>query len=334
MTDTTGSFLNTETNDSASLVVSGKVVRTIPSSHPNFLKIRDYCFEQKRAADQAGAKVEIDMDHVLSLYDTAGYISTQFLRVSDRLTFKDGKLRWEGDPVENTLANHIVRMIKDRDENYAAFAKFMENLYDNPSEQSRQALFDFVQRSPEFTITADGNLLAYKGVTDEYLSTHSGYGVVNGVEFQNAQLSNKPGNVVEIPRSMVNANRNVYCSTGLHVSTRQFAAGFGNRIVTVAVNPRDVVMVPHDSNTKIRVCKYVVLEDNDEELKVTTYKGAHRSDEEDKSQETSTVQCDECGTVLFPDEGSGGLCDECAEAKWGDDDDDDELRDCQCGCND
>jgi hypothetical protein len=297
-----GKFIYTQTDESESLVVTGNVVRTVASSHPKFAELRDYCFAQRKAGEG------IDIDHALKLID-AGQVAVDTLRrITDRVSYKGGKLLWDGEPVDSTLANHIVRMIKEGDENYVAFARFLENLDQNPSEASKKALYDFIA-ARDFTITDEGHFVGYKGVRDDYTSRQSGYGIVNGVE-HNGHLDNSVGNVVEVPRNRVDPDVNSACSYGLHVGTRSYAKDYasGGRMIIVGVNPRDVVMVPRDGNGhKMRVCKYVVLADNEEELTTTTYTGTHRvKDSADDSGPSTGSQCPGCDYYIID-----GQCDNC-----------------------
>ena len=90
-------------------------------------------------------------------------------------------------------------------------------------------------------------------------SIHKGRGVVDGVEM-NGALPNKPGSVLEVSRSYVDSDRTVGCSTGLHAGTMNYASSWGPTVVAVAINPRDVISVPLDSNfQKLRVARYEVL---------------------------------------------------------------------------
>ena len=64
-------------------------------------------------------------------------------------------------------------------------------------------------------------------------------------------------------RSLVNADRNVTCSTGLHVASLKYARDcYGGQVLVVCkVNPKNVISVPIDySGMKMRTCEYTVLE--------------------------------------------------------------------------
>jgi hypothetical protein len=96
-------------------------------------------------------------------------------------------------------------------------------------------------------ITEDGRFLAYKWVRSNYFDCHTG------------TFNNSVGKVCKMPRNKVNDDRTQTCSDGLHVCTHAYTK-FGERLMVVAVNPRDVVSVPNDyDNAKMRVCEYEVM---------------------------------------------------------------------------
>jgi hypothetical protein len=76
-------------------------------------------------------------------------------------------------------------------------------------------------------------------------------------------VPNPLGALVTIGRAEVDPDRDTACSAGLHVGTWEYAemfAGAHGKILTVSVNPRDVVAVPRDHHDqKMRVCAYTVL---------------------------------------------------------------------------
>jgi hypothetical protein len=136
------------------------------------------------------------------------------------------------------------------------------------------------------TVTEDGDLLAYKGVNVDGTSVHAGYGIVNGEEFEHANLPNEVGSVIEIPRSMVDTNRGAACSVGLHVGDYSYASSFARRLLTVVVNPRDVVSVPSDSeDRKVRVARYTVIGIAEEPISTPTYAYVGTEDAEDDEDE-------------------------------------------------
>jgi hypothetical protein len=148
-----------------------------------------------------------------------------------------------------------------------SFVAFIEKIYSNPSKQSQESLYEFIKRY-NISILPDGDFIAYKGVNADGTSRTAGYGIVDGVVFEKANLQNNVGSVVEIPRSKVNADTSVGCSTGLHAGSYEYASSFARGLLlTVKINPRDVVSVPdHESYQKIRVSRYIVLDTTEVQL--------------------------------------------------------------------
>jgi len=238
-------------------------VRSITSEHPNFLKLRSALLEDAQALS--------DQD-VREILDFAFEIGEKLQSLSERVKFDGSNVFFDGDVVHNTLSDHIVRMAQDKNPRLTAMVKFLENLAHNPSEASRNSLFDWIENlrnlGEELTITKDGMLLAYKGVKIDSegvsRSISSGPGIIDGVPYK-GHLPNREGSVIEIARSYVDANVAVGCSRGLHAGTWAYAHGFAQgRTLEVEINPRDVVSVPADCAwQKLRVSRYVVLKEVD-----------------------------------------------------------------------
>jgi hypothetical protein len=177
--------------------------------------------------------------------------------LSDRVSIVDGVLHFDGDPVYDALSETILRYRTEERDPYN-IVRFMERLSANPSANSREQLFTWAQ-AKDLTIDPNGFLIAYKGVTEDMLSLSSGKARVNGVEHE-GQIPNVIGAVVAMPRSEVNDNTGVGCSTGLHVGSWSYASGFGPLTLEVRIDPANVVSVPNDcSFQKMRVCEYEVV---------------------------------------------------------------------------
>jgi hypothetical protein len=146
----------------------------------------------------------------------------------------------------------------------------------NPQEHSRDQLFTWLDRH-DFTITDNGDFVGYKGCALDAegvaVSTRAvpekDKVTVNGVLVPTGErVPNKQGDVVEMPRSLVDFNAYVGCSTGLHVGTYAYAKSFAPALLEVHVNPRDVVSVPTDCDAqKIRCCRYTVVGPVEDEYK-------------------------------------------------------------------
>jgi hypothetical protein len=206
-----------------------------------------------------------DDPNVLALFDV-GNATAQQLALSERISYVDGrpngKLFFDGDEQVGGLANHITRMVA-AGEDVQPFLRLMENIYQNPSENSRKQFLEGYVNTHNITITDDGYLVLFKYVyrdRDGYRSGHVGPNVfVNGV----AQPANKPvhqniGDVVTMPRSKVVDDPRTACSHGLHCGSWNYVSGSGDVRLEIHVHPRDVVSVPHH-DPKLRVCRYRIV---------------------------------------------------------------------------
>ncbi|GAA4924667.1 hypothetical protein [Nesterenkonia rhizosphaerae] len=203
-----------------------------------------------------------------TMHDLTSAIALRLREVSTRFSLIGGQLCFDGDVIDKPLTRIILDRLHAGDESWEAYARFMIHLAQNPSQQARKALFRWIS-DRKLTLTRDGLIVAYKGVNDEGLSYRAGKGIVHRQvdgaliteQYTQSQLPNDVGTWVEFPRSEVDADPTNHCGVGLHVGSREFAEGFGSRLLTVLVNPTAVVMVPHDSNgQKMRVWQYYVTD--------------------------------------------------------------------------
>ncbi len=207
-----------------------------------------------------GSLTDEELLHLIAPFEA---IYKTLTRLSERVSRKGSKLLFDGDVVNNALSAFIIDLMNaDDDESWKAYVAFMEKLYTNPSKRSQDHLFKFIEANG-LQVTPDGDIVLYKGTKDDGKSTHAGYGIVDGVEFKHDYLQNDIGVVVEIPRSMVDENPDVHCSTGLHVGAFEYVTGHWSStwptMWVALVNPRDVVAVPTDfESSKIRVTRYTI----------------------------------------------------------------------------
>jgi len=186
--------------------------------------------------------------------------------LSDRLDLRAiaAKVGWEdvkvdhgvvtvkGKPMRTSLTQRILDL-QQAGLPYDAFVRFLVNLQENPSEESRTALFDFLEQG-RFPLTDDGCFLGYKGVVQGELN-----GKCTLVDNHSRSFDMAPGFIHKMPRDQVDNNRGTACGAGFHVGTIGHAKGFGDQMVVVKVNPRDAVSVPTSDTTKLRVCEYEVV---------------------------------------------------------------------------
>jgi hypothetical protein len=234
---------------------------TITEEHPNFLRIVNGLHDGEDVTDWLDprpAKVMVGL--------------------SDRIQIIDDVLHFDDDPVYDGLSNTILRYQREGRE-VSNLVRFMERLAENPSRRSREMLFTWTE-AKELIIDTDGYIIAYKGVTAEQLSIHSGTAYVDGNKVQ-GQIPNEVGTVISMPRSMVQDDPNQGCSYGLHAGNWSYASGFGTIVLEVRIDPADVVSVPADcSYQKLRCCKYTVV-------------AVHESDEDDLDEYEPEATWDE-----------------------------------------
>jgi hypothetical protein len=249
--------LKTEEGEFITVVAPGHPPRNARYDHPYYDKIKRLVEQDDLAA--------------LDLFDATIAISKKFERLSDRVAVKNRQLFFDGDPINNALSAQILRFLDEGVEDWKPLVAFFEKVQANPVDHSREQLFKFLDSNGMvISLAEDGDIVAYKGMrkhTDDegkiyYQPTHHGHVIIDGVDFAR---SNDPearqydGSVVEMPRSEVRHDPHQHCSVGLHIATFSFAKSYGDAIVEVRVNPRDVVSVPNDSSQKVRACRYRIV---------------------------------------------------------------------------
>ena len=254
-----------ESGQSVSIVFSDGSIKTVSEEHPRYSLIREYLLSTP--VD------ELDEGWIRNTSNIVASVGTHLRALSDRVRIGGNTLYFDNDPVDSALSRHIIALSNGEHggesvtESSIGFVRFLEKLYQNPSEASRESLFTWLRRY-NFTITVDGDFVAYKAVRSDgsggFVSIHSGRALVNGVVHV-GQIPNPLGGVIEMPRSSVEDDTAVGCSYGLHAGTFSYASGFlggySGAILRVLINPRDVVSVPSDcAFQKLRVSRYSVFD--------------------------------------------------------------------------
>lgn len=214
---------------------------------------------------------------------------------SGTFTVKGGCLYMNDKMIPTALAEKILEF-KAADLPYQPLVNFAKNLLENPSENSVNQLFSFLEKN-RHPITNDGHFIAYKTIRADWKDVHS------------ATMDNSPGTKVSMPREGVDPDPNRTCSSGLHVANWEYPTQHfhGDRLIEVKVNPRDVVAVPNDYNgAKMRVCEYIVMGeieaprqelltsfDSDEDESLDDSDGDEYDDEEDDDSDEEDEDWDE-----------------------------------------
>lgn len=226
----------------------------VDKTHPKFQQILN-CLKRPRVNGVVPA--ETDRDETARAKLLLSLIEASLITVPAGIGWDDvkvdhGVVTVKGKPMRTSLTQRILDL-KAAGLPYDAFVNFLVNLEQNPSQESRESLFDFLEQG-KFPLTDDGCFLGYKGVIE---------GTLNGkhtlVDQHSRKFDMSPGNIHEMPRDAVDDNRNQACGAGFHVGTIGHARGFGAHMIVVKVNPRDAVSVPTSDTTKLRCCKYEVV---------------------------------------------------------------------------
>lgn len=233
------------------------VPSTANREHPRFEEICDLLTGSAQKPD------DDFIQKIKAAISPAAGIAQEFKNLSERVSVGNGRIYFDGDPVNDAVSETILRFYGGHEKDWMPLVNFMEKIALNPNEHSREQLFRWLAKH-SFAIAPDGDIIAYKGVTGngkDFKSSHSGTARVNGVLHANKQIPTQPNTVVEMPRSTVAWDPKVACHTGLHAGNWRYASTFASTTLRVKINPRDVVSVPTDSNDeKMRVCRYRVLD--------------------------------------------------------------------------
>lgn len=125
----------------------------------------------------------------------------------------------------------------------------------NKVPQDVTGLFDFLA-SNNLPITVNGNILAFKVLT--FIPENNVF-----VDCYTKQVVQQVGDIVSMPKYMVDTNRSQHCSYGLHVCTKDYLKTWcpsdSTVLTLVKVAPEDVCSIPDDLLYKMRCCKYKIL---------------------------------------------------------------------------
>lgn len=255
-----------------SLIIDGDPT-TINNSHKNF----DQILEALREGD-----FDVIPD-LLNLGKTIETLSEGLIKV------EHGVVTYAGHGLHNCVTERLLQTIS-LGLDAKPLARFLNRLMENPSYHSVEQLYSFMEAC-DLPVTEDGRLLAYKSVNKNYWDTHTSQTALSippntddvpretiklfeeclDGDFRftrsgvTSRLSKENRMFVEMPRNMVDDNPNKTCSNGLHVCSQHYGM-YGSLLLLVAVDPSDVVAVPNDYNqAKMRVCRYEVLKNVDNE---------------------------------------------------------------------
>lgn len=242
--------LNYIISDKKTLTVylsSGVVV--VPQTHINYLEIVKAVKDNDEKKVKELFNIKENLEKKLATCNLLG-----------KITVGENSVLYDGKEVHNYLTEQIVALNREGLP-WERLGKFLERLMKNPHKNVFDELYRFLSNK-NMPITEDGCFISWKKVNDKYLDFHS------------ETVDNTPGKCPEMPRFEVDDNTRLQCSVGLHVGSREYVHGFYSgqgKIVLVKVAPEDVVCVPENEPTKVRVWRYEVLRDMTEDEFFNSY---------------------------------------------------------------
>jgi hypothetical protein len=208
-----------------------------------------------------------DLDAIaLSDEEVVAEVARVAATLSPRVSINEkGEVTFDSEPVHGAWAAAVVRYY-DEGRAIDGLVRFYERLAANPSEHSREQLWNWIE-SQGLSVTPDGLILGYKALAnkgDVFTSKSGGTNTVyvNG-EPHTGKIPQGVGDVVWMDRPEVDDDYSRACSVGLHVGSHNYISWFasGSDVVTkVSVDPADVVSVPNSETDKMRVARYTVLD--------------------------------------------------------------------------
>ena len=216
-------------------------IYNVNSTHQNFSKIADTL-----------KNPDVDLETLIELTDVKQSISKSLSGVSakNNVEIVGNHILLNGEKLSNYFSTKMEKLLTEG-YNIEPFINFFRKILENPSENSRKSLFEFLDKNNS-PITPDGYFIAFNRVRNDFMDIYTG------------TFDNSPGKECAVDRANVDSDINNTCSYGLHVAAssylNNYASASGNKTIVVKVNPADVVAVPPDYNQqKMRVCKYLVL---------------------------------------------------------------------------
>jgi hypothetical protein len=220
-------------------------VLTAAADHPNWPAIE----EAVRFRDGDALEKAISVRQNVQNFDNTNDIE---IRGND-VYFKGDKLFGEDiNRIFSYLTNGFPRK---------SMVKFLEAKLRNPSATSVASLYMFLENQG-MPNTPNGTVLGYKGVGDDYYSINTGSEpLVWGRRDERGKIYNGIGEIIEMDRRLVCADNGQPCGAGLHIGSKDYATNWARdgRVMVVEFSPEHVVSVPTVEHEKLRVHKYRVV---------------------------------------------------------------------------
>lgn len=236
---------------------------------PKYARMFDFLAEKLRDSENVTLA---EWEFVFKRHDQ---LNGNITKITENIAvLADGSVTHNYDTRKDALHAYIGELVAEKNPMAKAFARFAERLEANPSEHSKDQLFNWfiglTRQGERMSITNDGKLVAYKGVkigeNDVPYSIMSGPGIIENpsgeTEFiKHDVLPNRIGSTVSVQRSYVEADPKIGCGPGLHAGTYSYARAWGNgNVLQVEIDPAHIVAIPDCSGfQKLRSHRYLVV---------------------------------------------------------------------------
>lgn len=233
---------------------------------------------QKQANDEEFKKLLFSKD------DIKNYCKESF--ENSDIEIGEDTILIDNEPVYGGLCTYI-RELYNKKLPLNSVVNFVKKLRKNPSYRIRHQLWGFIEAAQAdggFTLDNDGNIIAYKVVTNDFKDKYT------------RTFDNSIGSVVTMDRTNVDDDPEKTCSSGLHFCAYSYVKNYcsgDDKLVLVKVSPEDVVSIPVDyGNAKGRCCKYEVLEEVENPINKPIYdKGADEENVTDMYDNFNKKHC-------------------------------------------
>ncbi len=252
--------------------------------------------------------------------------------LSEKVTTDGNFIFYNGTRVEPVVEDRILADLKNG-KDYGPVVKFLDRVDKNVSMRVREQLFHFLDayadedREHPFTLTKDGMIVGYKAAnvidgvpssihaTDQYTDVKE----AGSDEFvrHTGHIPYPYGCTARMDVRDVDNDPERGCSKGLHIGTWNYASHFGGGcgsvILTVEVDPANVVSVPKDYGfQKMRACEFRVIgvtENRMDNLVFLRDEDAITDDDESEESE----YCYDCGDEINEEDDGyeEHLCESC-----------------------
>ena len=184
-----------------------------------------------------------ELENVLNIPKAVALFSSGNIKVFNGAVFYKDK------EINNTLTKRILEYI-EQDYPYQPLIRFMDKLMQNPSQNSINQLYSFLEKY-NLPITDEGDFIAQKAVDKNFK------------DYKTGTKDNSVGKVVKEDRALISDNPSQGCGRGLHVGAEDYVNDFvrnDGHVILVKINPKNVCSVPTENTyQKIRVCEYKVI---------------------------------------------------------------------------